>query len=87
MAQYGFRKSHSTQHATLDIINSIQTNMDEGLFTSGVFLYLRKAFDMHRRSRRVARIFRGAGGGGGCVWAVKIQTCRGVRVYAPPGKF
>ena len=64
MAQYGFRKSHSTQHATLDIINSIQTNMDESLFTCGVFLCLRKAFDMHRRPRRVARIFRGAGGGG-----------------------
>ena len=27
-AQYGFRKSHSTQHAILDIINTIQTNMD-----------------------------------------------------------
>ena len=29
--QYGFCKSHSTQHATLDIINSIQTNLDKGL--------------------------------------------------------
>ena len=26
------------------------------------------------------------GGGGGCVLKVKIQTCRGVRGYAPPGK-
>ena len=45
MAQYCFRKSHSTQHTTLDIINLIQTNMDKGLFTCGVFLDLRKAFD------------------------------------------
>ena len=41
---------------------------------------------LNRYSSRVARIFRG-GGGGGCVWAVKIQTCMGVRGHAPPGKF
>ena len=28
-AQYGFRKSHSTQHAILDIVNTIQSNMDK----------------------------------------------------------
>ena len=27
------------------------------------------------------------GGGGGCIWAVKIQICRGVRGHAPLGKF
>ena len=32
-AQYGFRKSHSTQHTILDIINTIQTNMDKRLFS------------------------------------------------------
>ena len=26
--QYCFREKHSTQHATLDIINTIQNNMD-----------------------------------------------------------
>ena len=36
--------------------------------------------------RRVTRIFRW-GRGVGCVWAVKIQSCRGVRGHAPPGKF
>ena len=25
---YGFTEKHSTQHATLDIINTIQNNMD-----------------------------------------------------------
>ena len=34
--------------------------------------------------RGVARIFRG---GGGCVWEVKIQSCREVRGRAPLGKF
>ena len=44
-AQYGFRKSHSTKHAILDIINAIQTNMDKCLFSCGVFIDLKKAFD------------------------------------------
>ena len=44
-AQYGFRKSHSTQHAILDIVNSIQSNMDQGLFSCGIFIDLKKAFD------------------------------------------
>ena len=44
-SQYGFRKSHSTQHAILDIVNTIQTNMDNHLFSCGVFIDLKKAFD------------------------------------------
>ena len=44
-AQYGFRKSHSTQHAILDIINEIQSNMDKRLFSCGIFIDLKKAFD------------------------------------------
>ena len=27
------------------------------------------------------------GGGGGCVWAVKMHSCRGVRGHASPEKF
>ena len=44
-SQYGFRKGHSTQHATLDIVNAIQANMNQGLYYCGVFIDLRKAFD------------------------------------------
>ena len=44
-SQYGFRKNHSTQHAILDIVNTIQSNMDAGLFSCGVFIDLKKAFD------------------------------------------
>ena len=40
-----FRKSHSTQQAILDIINTIQTNMDKRLFSCGIFIDLKKAFD------------------------------------------
>ena len=44
-SQYGFRENHSTQHAILDIVNQIQTNMEFKLFTCGIFIDLRKAFD------------------------------------------
>ena len=44
-SQYGFREKHSTQHAVVDIFNIIQNNMDLKLFTYGMFLDLKKAFD------------------------------------------
>ena len=45
LSQYGFRKAHSTQHAILDIMNAMQTNMDNHLFSCGIFINLKKAFD------------------------------------------
>ena len=44
-SQYGFREKHSTQHATLDIVNKIQDNMDKGMYFCGIFIDLKKAFD------------------------------------------
>ena len=44
-SQYGFREEHSTQHAIIDIVNTIQSNMDKRLFSCGVFIDLKKAFD------------------------------------------
>ena len=44
-AQYVFREKHSTQHAILDTVNIIQNNMDSKLFTCGIFIDLKKAFD------------------------------------------
>ena len=44
-SQYGFCKTFSAQHANLDIVSTIQTNMDRGLFSYGVFVALKKAFD------------------------------------------
>ena len=32
-AQYGFREGFSTEHATVDIVSAIQSNMDKCLFT------------------------------------------------------
>ena len=45
-SQYGFRKSHSTEHAVLDIVEDILSNMDKRYFSCGVFIDLKKAFDM-----------------------------------------
>ena len=36
---------HSTEHAILDIVNTIQSNMAKKLFSCGVFIDLKKAFD------------------------------------------
>lgn len=44
-SQYGFRQGHSTEHAILDIVSRIQSNMDAGAFSCGVFIDLKKAFD------------------------------------------
>ena len=43
--QFGFRKKHSTDHALLDIIESIKEKLDEKIFSCGVFIDLEKAFD------------------------------------------
>ena len=44
-SQYGFRKRHSTQHAILDTVNDIRSNVNQGLLSCGVFIDLKKAFD------------------------------------------
>ena len=44
-SQYGFREKRSTEHAILEIINQIQTNMDRKLYTCEIFIDLQKAFD------------------------------------------
>ena len=44
-SQYGFRKAHSPDHAILDIVETLQNNMDKHYFSCGVFIDLKKAFD------------------------------------------
>ena len=43
--QYGFRNKHSTQHAVLDIVNTMHSNMDNRKYSCGIFIDLKKAFD------------------------------------------
>ena len=44
-SQYGFRDNCSTQHPILDILNKIQSKIDAKLFSCGIFIDLKKAFD------------------------------------------
>jgi len=44
-SQHGFKQGHSTENAILDIVNAIQSNMDAGKFSCGVFVDFKKAFD------------------------------------------
>ena len=43
--QFGFRKSHSTNHAIISLAEKVSNAMDSGKISIGVFLDLRKAFD------------------------------------------
>ena len=44
-SQYGFRQAQSTEHALLDMVSKIQTNMDACLHSCRVIIDLKKAFD------------------------------------------
>ena len=43
--QFGFRKNHSTNHALVNMIEQIKQNLDNKMYTCGVFVDLEKAFD------------------------------------------
>ena len=44
-SQYGFRKEHSTEFATLELIDRILTRMDNKEIPINIYLDLSKAFD------------------------------------------
>jgi hypothetical protein len=44
--QYGFLRNKSTEHNLLHIINHISNSLNDGNFTVGIFLDLKKAFDV-----------------------------------------
>ena len=43
-SQYGYRQAHSTEHAILDMVETIRTNMDKRRSSCGVFIDLKNAF-------------------------------------------
>ena len=45
-SQFGFRDRHSTSHALIEITDKIMKACDQSLFACGVYLDLKKAFDI-----------------------------------------
>ena len=43
--QFGFREGHSTNHALIELTNSINDSLNQNKYTLGVFIDLSKAFD------------------------------------------
>ena len=43
--QFGFRKNHSTEHALIELVDQIKSNMGGNKMTCGIFIDLSKAFD------------------------------------------
>ena len=43
--QFGFRPKYSTNHALINLSESIRQSLDEGSFGCGIFVDLQKAFD------------------------------------------
>ena len=43
--QYGFIKNHSTEHASLELIDRVITEIDKGEITFNVYIDLAQAFD------------------------------------------
>ena len=45
-SQYGFRSSHSTEHANVEIVDRISSAVDQGQTPTAIYLDLSKAFDI-----------------------------------------
>ena len=43
--QFGFRKNHSTEHALIELVDQIRSNIGGNEMTCGIFIDLSKAFD------------------------------------------
>ena len=43
--QFEFRKSHSTSHVTITLVDKVSKSLDKGKIVGGVYLDIRKAFD------------------------------------------
>ena len=44
--QFGFRKQNSTVHALIQITEQIKASIEDGKFGCGIFIDLKKAFDI-----------------------------------------
>ena len=54
--QFGFRRSHSTIHTLLNIVERIRKSLDDGNFACGVFVDFQKAFDTVDHSILISKL-------------------------------
>ena len=54
--QFGFRKKHSTNHALIDITETIRQALDNKKFACGIFVDLQKAFDTVNHDILIAKL-------------------------------
>ena len=54
--QFGFRQKHSTNHALIDITESIRLALDNKKYVCGVFVDLQKAFDTVNHEILIAKL-------------------------------
>ena len=55
--QFGFRKRQSTQHDIISLVNRITSSPASGDLVIGVFLYLKKAFDIEDHQILIKKLF------------------------------
>ena len=56
--QFGFRKSHSTNHAIISMVEKVNQALDTGKVLVGVFLNLKKAFDTVNHKILLDKLFK-----------------------------
>ena len=56
--QFGFRKSHSTNHAIISLVENVNQALDSGKVLVGVFLDLKKAFDTVDHKILIDKLFK-----------------------------
>ena len=56
--QFGFRRSHSTNHAIISMVEKVNQALDTGKVLVGVFLDLKKTFDTVDHKILVDKLFK-----------------------------
>jgi hypothetical protein len=74
--QYGFLRAKSTEHNLIHVLNNIANSLNDGNFAIGVFLDLRKAFDVCDHSILLSKLSRYGISGSVLEWFTSYLTNR-----------